>query len=137
MLKLELIIQKNSKKLLMPNGTVFMKNLIRFVNQAQRLCFQVYLSEILLLNISQTETCSVLDVFRKMIFKEQLKLPVQYFRLQFMGSLLRFWVLVVNLKKYNQEMKDGICSQDVKKLNLALWYLEVELLNILKKLNVQ
>ena len=70
MLRLELIILKNSKKLLMLNGTLFMKNLIKFVNRARRLYFQAYLLEILLHNISQTETCSVLDVFRKMIFKE-------------------------------------------------------------------
>jgi hypothetical protein len=70
MLRLELIILKNSKKLLMLNGTLFMKNLIKFVNRARRLYFQAYLLEILLHNISQTETCSVLDVFRKTIFKE-------------------------------------------------------------------
>ena len=135
--KSELIILKNFKKLSMLNGILFMKNLIRLLNQAQRLYFQVYRLEILLLNISQTGTCSVLGVFRKTIFRELPKLLVPYFRLQFMDSLLRFWVLVVNLKKYNQEMKDGICSQGVKKLNLAQWYLEVEHLNILKKLNVQ
>jgi hypothetical protein len=85
----------------MLNGTLFMKNSIRFINQVQRLYFQAYQSEILLLNISQTETCSVLDVFRKMIFKELLKLLVQYFRQQSMDLLLKFWVLVENLKRYN------------------------------------
>ncbi len=78
-----------------------MKNSIRFINQVQRLYFQAYQLEILLLNISQTETCSVLDVFRKMIFKELLKLLVQYFRQQSMDLLLKFWVLVENLKRYN------------------------------------
>jgi hypothetical protein len=85
----------------MLNGTLFMKNSIRFINQVQRLYFQAYQLEILLLNISQTETCSVLDVFRKMIFKELLKLLVQYFRQQSMDLLLKFWVLVENLKRYN------------------------------------
>ena len=70
MLRLELIILKNSKKLLMLNGTLYMKNLIKLLNQAQILYFQAYLLEILLLNISQTEACFVLDVFRKTIFKE-------------------------------------------------------------------
>jgi len=78
-----------------------MKNSIKFINQAQKLYFQAYLLEILLLNISQTETCSVLDVFRKMIFKELLKLLVQYFRQQSMDLLLKFWGLVENLKRYN------------------------------------
>jgi len=78
-----------------------MKNSIRFINQVRKLYFQAYLLEILLLNISQTETCSVLDVFRKMIFKELLKLLVQYFRQQSMDLLLKFWVLVENLKRYN------------------------------------
>lgn len=85
----------------MLNGTLFMKSLIKFVNQVQRLFYQAYLLEILLLNIFQTETCFVLDVFKKMTYKELLKQPVPYFKQQFMGSLLKFWVLVVNLKKYN------------------------------------
>ena len=131
--KLELIIQMISKRLLMPNGILFMRNLTQSFNLALRLFFLCFLLEIQPPNISPTEVFSAQVEFKKMISLEQPKQLVLFCKPQHTESRKIFLVLAENSKRFNLETRDITCSLNVKKPNHPLSFLEVVLLNTLRR----
>jgi hypothetical protein len=80
MLKLELKDQKNIKKLLMLNGTLYMKNYNLSMIQVLKSFSPNYPLVTLLPNGSLIEECSVLDVSLTKIYKEFKKPQVLLFK---------------------------------------------------------
>jgi hypothetical protein len=75
-----------SRKLLMLNGTLFMKNLIKLFNLAPKLFFQIFLLVISPPNTLPIEIFSALVEFKKMILPELQRPQVQFFKRLLMAS---------------------------------------------------
>lgn len=133
MLKSELKNLKIIKLSLMQNGTLFTKNLTLQSNLVLKQSYLNYPQEIQPLNISLIETFSVLEESPQKILEELLKLPEVLFKPLLTVLMKLIWELVVNLKKFNLELKDIIFSPFVLRVKLQLSSLEEELINLFMK----
>lgn len=86
------------------------------------------------LNTSQTKMFSAPVEYKKMIYKELERQLEPFYKLLLIALLRMCLDNVVNLKKYNWEMRDIICLLNVNTQNPPPLSLEVAQLNILKKL---
>jgi len=122
------------KRLLMLNGTWFMKNWPRSSQVEPRSSSPSYLLVIWQLNILLIEDYSVLEEYLLKTWIELLRLLVELFKLLLMDWMKMFWEHVRYSKKFNWEMKDSIYSENVLRQSLVLLYLEEVLINTLMKL---
>jgi hypothetical protein len=75
----------------------------------------------------------VLEESPQKILEELLKLPEVLFKPLLTVLMKLIWELVVNLKKFNLELKDIIFSPFVLRVKLQLSSLEEELINLFMK----